>query len=155
MKEYGNRDIVVYWYPERCAHPGICVRTLPAVFCADRRPWIDVDAAEPEAVIRCIDKCPSGALKYALPEGSCVDTALANGPGAVGGTDSVRGMVRIRAEKDGPYCIEGPVEVVSHDGTVICTGSRVALCACGHSKQTPFCDGSHRHVNRSSAEPDN
>lgn len=145
MKEYGNKDIIVYWYPERCAHPGTCVKTLPEVFCVDRRPWIDVDAAEPADIMRCIDKCPSGALKYARPEGSCVDPALANGPGLIDNSAPGQAVIRINAAKDGPYCIEGPVEVVSPEGTVICTSSRVALCSCGRTKNPPFCDGSHRN----------
>ncbi|NCB52231.1 MAG: hypothetical protein EOM54_10165 [Clostridia bacterium] len=83
MKEYRNKDIVVYWAPEKCTHAGFCVRTLPGCFCVTRRPWIDVDAVSPEDIIAAIDKCPSGALGYSLPEGSRVDPSLANGPGSV------------------------------------------------------------------------
>ena len=144
MKEYRNKNLVVYWYPEQCSHPGICLRTLPEVFCAERRPWVDINAAAPEDIISCVDKCPSGALKYSLPEGSGVDPALAEGPGAVGKLKDTPNTVKVRVVKNGPYLIEGPAEVMSTDGTPIYAGSRIALCSCGCTANPPFCDGSHR-----------
>ena len=43
----------------------------------------------------------------------------------------------------GPIWVTGGVPVVSSDGTVYEIRNRVTLCRCGHSKNTPFCDGSH------------
>ena len=143
MKEYRNKDIVVYWYPEQCAHPGTCTRLLPEVFCADRRPWVDVDAAEPEEIICCVDKCPSGALRYSLPEGSKVDPALAKGPGWIDHMKDMPLTVKVKAIRNGPYLLEGPVQVQCKDGTPLYTGSRIALCSCGCTQNPPFCDGSH------------
>ena len=41
--------------------------------------------------------------------------------------------------------MEGPVEVVAEDGTVVRSDRPVvALCACRRSKMFPFCDTSHR-----------
>lgn len=144
MREYKNKDIIVYWYPEKCSHPGTCLRTLPEVFCADRRPWVDVNAASPEEIIQCVDKCPSGALKYALREGSSVNPALAKGPGWIDNMEHVSKVVKIRVVKDGPYLIEEPTELVYTDGTPIYSGRRIALCSCGRTKNPPFCDGSHQ-----------
>lgn len=144
MKKYINKDLVVYWYPEQCFHPGICLQTLPEVFCPDRRPWINLDAATPEEIIKCIDKCPSGALKYSLPEGSGVDPELAKGNGSIGNIKDTTQMVKIKAVTGGPYFIEGPVEVVDSDGMPVYAGSSIALCSCGLTRNPPFCDGSHR-----------
>ncbi|GAA2433276.1 hypothetical protein GCM10010191_54320 [Actinomadura vinacea] len=52
---------------------------------------------------------------------------------------------RVTLVRDGPILVEGPVEVVLDDGTVV-TSDRfvVALCACRCSSRYPFCDTSHR-----------
>lgn len=144
MKEYCNKDIVVYWYPEQCSHPGICLRTLPEVFCTEKRPWVNVDGAEPEEIIKCIDKCPSGALRYSLPESSLVNPELAKGAGSIENMKDIPNAVKIKVVKKGPYLVEGPTEVVSSDGTPIYSGARLALCSCGCTQNPPFCDGSHR-----------
>ena len=53
----------------------------------------------------------------------------------------------IRCRENGPLVIQGPIQVVDHQGNafVIPPGKdTVALCRCGQSKNKPFCDGSHR-----------
>src|SRR5437879_2369305 len=45
---------------------------------------------------------------------------------------------------NGPYVVEGSLTLVSSDGlTRAARGPRVAFCRCGHSRNKPFCDGSH------------
>lgn len=83
VKKYKTDDLIVYWIPEKCTHACTCWKSLPEVFNPKERPWISVDGAAPEKIIKTIDKCPSNALKYELPEGSSVDPALAKGPGAI------------------------------------------------------------------------
>ena len=61
----------------------------------------------------------------------------------------------IRCRENGPYLIKGPVKVVDHLGNefVIPAGKdNVALCRCGHSKNRPFRDGSHRDCGFQAAE---
>jgi CDGSH-type Zn-finger protein len=57
-------------------------------------------------------------------------------------------MVTIKARRNGPYKIEGPVRVVDADGNefVLPEGETIALCRCGQSQTKPFCDKSHRSV---------
>ncbi len=43
----------------------------------------------------------------------------------------------------GPLWVRGEVEIIGADGTPYETRNRVTLCRCGHSKNKPFCDGSH------------
>jgi len=61
----------------------------------------------------------------------------------------------IRCRENGPYVIQGPVKVIDHHGNefVVPAGKdNVALCRCGHSKNRPFCDGSHRECGFQAAE---
>ena len=54
-------------------------------------------------------------------------------------------VVRIRADRDGPLLVEGPVEVTGPDGdTVVSRRFVVAICTCRRSRTYPWCDTSHR-----------
>ncbi len=57
-------------------------------------------------------------------------------------------MVKIKALKNGPYLVEGkgPWKVVSDGEEKTVEQATIALCRCGHSKNKPFCDGSHKTV---------
>lgn len=81
IKTYQNQDIIVYWNPEQCTHDTNCFSTLPAVFNTEARPWVNVDGDSPLSIIKTVNACPSGALKYSLPPGSSVDPDAARGPG--------------------------------------------------------------------------
>jgi CDGSH-type Zn-finger protein len=53
----------------------------------------------------------------------------------------------IRLRENGPLVIQGAIKIVDHQGnefTIPPGKETVALCRCGHSKNKPFCDGSHR-----------
>jgi len=56
--------------------------------------------------------------------------------------------VTIKARKNGPYKVEGPVRVIDVEGNefVLPEGSAIVLCRCGHSATKPFCDSSHKRV---------
>ncbi len=61
----------------------------------------------------------------------------------------------IRCRENGPLVVQGPVKLVDHLGNEfpIPPGKDVvALCRCGHSKNKPFCDGSHRTCGFQGAE---
>ena len=66
--------------------------------------------------------------------------------GGVKPAETPDATLRVSAEPNGPYRLEGPLEVVSGDGLVRLAGGRAALCRCGGSRNKPFCDGSHRTV---------
>ena len=52
---------------------------------------------------------------------------------------------RIRVDPEGPLLVEGPVEVVTDDGTVVVSRRfTVAVCTCRRSRIYPWCDTSHR-----------
>ncbi|MFD6095793.1 CDGSH iron-sulfur domain-containing protein [Nocardiopsis flavescens] len=52
---------------------------------------------------------------------------------------------RVVVTGEGPVLIYGPVDVEMPDGTRV-PGDRAvtALCTCGRSRRSPFCDTSHR-----------
>ena len=62
VQEYPGNGIIVRFDPKVCTHSGNCVRSLRAVFDVTQRPWINVEGAETEAIIRTVQACPSGAL---------------------------------------------------------------------------------------------
>ena len=62
-KTYTGETVDVSFDPEVCIHSGNCVRGLPAVFDANRRPWVVPDAAMPDDVVAQVGRCPSGALR--------------------------------------------------------------------------------------------
>ena len=63
-KKYDNGEITVIWQPGLCVHSANCVKGLPAVFNLAQKPWINVEAADTEAIINQVNKCPSGALSF-------------------------------------------------------------------------------------------
>lgn len=54
------------------------------------------------------------------------------------------GLLRIMPVRNGPCVVEGSFVLVGNDGLSLgIFGPRVAFCRCGHSRNKPFCDGSH------------
>jgi predicted acylesterase/phospholipase RssA/CDGSH-type Zn-finger protein/ferredoxin/uncharacterized Fe-S cluster protein YjdI len=54
------------------------------------------------------------------------------------------GPLRVVPTTNGPCVVEGSLTLVSNDGLTRTTcGPKVAFCRCGHSRNKPFCDGSH------------
>ncbi|MFQ5599239.1 MAG: CDGSH iron-sulfur domain-containing protein [Candidatus Krumholzibacteriia bacterium] len=56
--------------------------------------------------------------------------------------------VKITTLPNGPYVVEGPIQLVDGRETAVETSDRpkLALCRCGASANKPFCDGSHGRV---------
>ncbi len=68
--------------------------------------------------------------------------------GAVGekgdGTDEEGGRLTIKPVLNGPLLLSGNFAIVAGSGRIAWRGKQAALCRCGHSKNKPFCDGSHK-----------
>ncbi|WP_128374446.1 CDGSH iron-sulfur domain-containing protein [Streptomyces cavernae] len=59
--------------------------------------------------------------------------------------ESPRRVPRVTVDRDGPLLVEGPVEIVREDGTVVTSRRfQVAICTCRRSRIHPWCDTSHR-----------
>lgn len=55
--------------------------------------------------------------------------------------------VKIKVLKDGPYEVDGEVELLDARRNAIPIPERpFYLCRCGQSANKPFCDGSHKEV---------
>ena len=50
-------------------------------------------------------------------------------------------IIKVRA--DGPLLCKGRIEVRDAEGGLIESSEDLVLCRCGHSRNKPFCDGSH------------
>lgn len=56
------------------------------------------------------------------------------------------GVLAVEPQKNGPLKVTGNLEVVSGTGHTLDRVTETWFCRCGHSKNKPFCDGSHRKV---------
>ena len=130
VDDYRGRAITIHDNRGICAHAGLCTDHLAAVFKYGSEPWIDPEAKSAEDIARAVERCPSGALGYTL---------------AGAGPKPRTHACRITVTRDGPYAVEGEVEI-DLNGGVWGQGAardRFTLCRCGASKNKPFCDGSH------------
>ena len=131
-REYTNDQITVLWDAERCVHSGNCVRGLPQVFDVHKRPWISIDAAEAGAIAEVITRCPSGALHFRRSDG--------------GPQEPIPAETVVTAVSSGPLYLSGPLEVRDPQGNMLRRDTRVALCGCGDTQSSPFCDNACSHV---------
>jgi CDGSH-type Zn-finger protein len=63
--------------------------------------------------------------------------------------------VKVTIRPNGPYLVEGDLELVDVNGNTVDTsarGARIALCRCGASVSKPFCDGTHSKIGFQAAE---
>lgn len=133
QRTYEAGAIRVHWDSSRCIHTGICLRTLPPVFDVRRRPWVDLQGAEANAVADAVERCPTGALRYERldgPEGERPQRPTVVWP-----------------IEDGPLLMVGDLDVRGPDDEPITHETRLTLCWCGLSHNQPFCDNSHRRRN--------
>lgn len=128
-KPYRGSGITVTFQSSRCLHFAECLRGLPEVFDVKARPWISPDNADPAAVADVVERCPSGALRYTLHDGTVetppeptVVTVLEGGPILL----------------HGDLAVAGPGETFHRE-------TRMAICACGHSARRPLCDNTCRN----------
>jgi len=128
VESYRAAGITIHDNRSICAHAGVCTDGLASVFKYGAEPWIDPSGAKAQAIAETIRRCPSGALGYSI------DGREAPSPAAA---------PRITVTRDGPYAVEGAVELVDGRWAQGASKTRYTLCRCGASKNKPFCDGSH------------
>jgi len=131
-REYCNDRIVVYWEPRLCVHVANCLLGLPQVFDVLRRPWVEVDNASPEEVAGVVMTCPSGALSFERLDDGPQEQALEE--------------TQVAPQPNGPLYLHGRLRIVDRQGRLVRQATRLALCRCGHSRNKPFCNNSHRLV---------
>jgi CDGSH-type Zn-finger protein len=131
LMHYVGKEVTIHDNRGTCCHSGNCTDHLSSVFKQKTEPWIDPNGASAEAIIEIVRQCPSGALGYTL-----------NGKDYTG---EERDQA-IFVSKDGPYHVQGNIELQHESRNEGASTEHYALCRCGHSKNKPFCDGSHWYV---------
>ncbi len=130
-RRYRTEAIEVAWEPRLCIHEAACIRGLPEVFDPSDRPWIHVEAADPDRIADVVMTCPTGALRFARFDGGSQE-------------EDRSGPVEVRVTPNGPLHVRGVAELRDADGEPVRTVVRAALCGCGGSRNKPYCDGTHR-----------
>jgi hypothetical protein len=99
-----------------------------------KTPWVQPENCEDvEKLKETILKCPSGALSFKVEgEEEVVDFGLSE--------------EKITIAKDGPYYIEGSIELENTDFSEGVSQEHYSLCRCGKSQNKPFCDGYHHET---------
>lgn len=131
IKHYKNDDITVVWQPHICIHSAICFRGLSNVFNPQKRPWITLEGAESEAIMKQIDDCPSGALSYIKHAEEQQNMEI---------------ETIVEPLQNGPLLVYGNISIKDSEGNLTKKFKTTALCRCGASENKPYCDGSHVKV---------
>jgi len=135
IKEYSNDEITVVWKPNVCVHSTKCWRSLPGVFDPRKKPWVNMQGAGTEEIIKTVNNCPSGALSY-----------RANSEGEAASEGNSAFPLEVKISKNGPYIVSGNFIIKDENDQPLKVEKKAALCRCGESKNKPFCDGTHRKV---------
>ncbi|MBV9103454.1 MAG: CDGSH iron-sulfur domain-containing protein, partial [Candidatus Eremiobacteraeota bacterium] len=128
LDTYAGKEITVRDNRGTCCHFGNCTDHLPAVFHHEGDVFATPDSASKEEIIDIVRACPSGALGYSV-----------NG-------ETYAGEQRepsIFVSHNGPYYVRGGIKLQNtqrNEGALL---EHYALCRCGHSRNKPFCDGTH------------
>jgi len=133
FQNYEGKSVTISFDATRCIHVGECVRGLGQVFDSKKDPWIQPDKAAVEEVVEVIKRCPTGALKFIRKDGGKAEQP-----------DTVN---RVTVSGNGPLYARGRIQINHPDGSVLLNETRVALCRCGATKLSPYCDGSHETIN--------
>jgi uncharacterized Fe-S cluster protein YjdI len=139
-KEYTNGEITVFWRADLCIHSANCLIELPDVFDSGRKPWINLNRASTREIMHTVNTCPSRALVYKMNIKATRNS---------GRKKKKRGPAHARIEmlKNGPALIRGNFLIRDANKKKIKVESEVvAICRCGGTKSTPFCDGTHKKI---------
>ncbi len=142
-RKYKNKDITVFWRPGECIHATYCYRELLKVFNPGKRPWINMDGAPTEEIIRVVDMCPTRALTYKWNKDLEKEQDI-----PVDKQDTDR-KTEVKVIKNGPVIIKGNFIIIGTDGKEMKQMKVASICRCGRSCKLPYCDGSHSKIDHS------
>ena len=139
-RKYTNGEITVFWQPQKCIHATTCYRELIEVFNPRKRPWVSMDGAPTEEIIRVVKLCPTQALTYGYNKDIEAEKQAEKNL-ELRETDA-----EARVMEDGPLVIKGSFVLYDTDGKELRHLKMSSLCRCGSSNDLPFCDGTHRKI---------
>jgi CDGSH-type Zn-finger protein len=128
-RAYQGAGITIHDNRTICSHAEHCIHDVPQVFRKGAMPWIDAGGSGAEAILDLVRRCPSGALTASL-DGQPISES--------------NGEFEIAVDRGGPYRVTGRVELSGELQPPV--PERFTLCRCGHSRNKPFCDGTHFDV---------
>ncbi len=123
INEWRGKRITIVDNSDACCRDRSCINNLPQVFENE-----DPDAATVKEIIETIKKCPSGALTYKVGGRHC---------------QAFNRKPAITVAKKGPLKVVGGIRLRDDMKSQPACPEHYTLCRCGHSKNKPFCDGSH------------
>jgi CDGSH-type Zn-finger protein len=126
VNEWRGKGITIVDNTDVCCRDMSCINNLPQVFTEE-----NPDAASVKEIIETIKKCPSGALTYKMGGRHC---------------QSFNREPAITVAKDGPFKVVGGIRLKDDMESKPACPEHYTLCRCGHSKNKPFCDGSHLDI---------
>lgn len=107
-----------------CVHAGFCSNRADNVWKMAARTG---DTEVRGQAMAMIERCPSGALTYAVDD-EAIEPDLPQ---------------EVSAIPDGPLWVSGAIPISRADEQPMPPRNRVTLCRCGASANKPLCDGSH------------
>ncbi|MBV8263777.1 MAG: CDGSH iron-sulfur domain-containing protein [Candidatus Eremiobacteraeota bacterium] len=128
LDRYDAADITVLDNRGTCCHFGNCTDHLPAVFHSKGEPFVTADGASADAIEEIVRQCPSGALGF-IRDGAPYEGEKREG--------------EIYVAHNASYYVRGGIELEGEPMNAGASREHYALCRCGHSKNKPFCDGTH------------
>jgi len=130
-EDHRGKEITVHDNRGICAHAGYCTDGAPDVFRLREEPFVDPDGAPRDEIVATIGRCPSGALSYSIDGVEHRDRDE---------------ETRILIAPNGPYAIQGGVDLEGVEWGKGASREHYALCRCGMSRNKPFCSGAHWDV---------
>ncbi len=126
INEWKGKNITIVDNTNVCSRDGSCVNNLPQVF-EEENP----DAVNVKRIIETIKKCPSGALTYKMGGRHC---------------QAFKREPAITVARNGPFKVVGAIRLKDEMKSEPACPEHYTLCRCGHSRNKPFCDGSHHEI---------
>jgi len=143
-RDYTNGEITVFWKPDVCIHATTCFMKLRKVFDPAKRPWVNMDGAPSDDIIRIVDECPTDALTWKFNNELSEEEVEKSLTKPIGEEKvPTPPSAEVTIIENGPAIIKGNFKVADGMGNKIETAKQIAICRCGGSKNLPFCDGSH------------
>jgi CDGSH-type Zn-finger protein len=125
--DLGGTGIQIFDDRGLCVHAGFCGNAATNVWAMAAETG---DTQVRSQAMAMVERCPSGALTYAVDE-ALVEPDL---------------PAEISVIADGPLWVSGSIAVNRADGEALEARNRVTLCRCGQSDTKPLCDGSHKEA---------
>jgi CDGSH-type Zn-finger protein len=126
-KSLGGEGIEIFDDRPTCVHAGFCGNEVTNIWKMAAETGDTRIRAQAMAMV---ERCPSGALTYAI-DGEMIEPDL---------------PAEIAVIPDGPLWVNGGVAVERSNGDALEARNRVTLCRCGQSGNKPLCDGSHKEA---------